>query len=200
VVEASLGYFITPLVNVLLGVVVLKERLRRWQVASVGLAACGVGYLAYSAGSLPWVSLVLASTFGMYGLLRKIARADSVTGLTVETTLLAPLGVAYLVIQGTAGGLSFGHVSRETDVLLASAGVLTAVPLLWFATAARRLPLTTMGFLQYLAPSGQFVLGVTVFKEPFTPARVVAFGLIWTALAVYSVDALRAGRGPVDPG
>lgn len=199
VLESSLGYFINPLVNVLLGVVFLGERLRRWQVISVAMAGVAVAYLTYAAGTVPWIALTLACTFGVYGLLRKIAHVDAMVGLTIETTLLAPLGISALVWWGVQGTLGFGGLSRTIDALLLLGGVITAVPLVWFATAARRLPLTTMGFLQYLAPSIQFGMAVLVFKEPLDRARLAAFAVIWAALLVYSVGAWRSGRAEVEP-
>lgn len=188
VLEASLGYFINPLVNVLLGLVFLRERLRRWQMVSVALAALGVTYLTLSYGSLPAVALVLAGTFGFYGLLRKTAKVDALVGLTIETTLLAPLAFAYLVYLTSRRECCFGTQAWQTDVLLAAAGVVTAVPLLWFTKAARRLRLATLGFLQYLAPTGHFLLAVVAFGETFTQAHLVSFACIWAALLIYSVD------------
>jgi len=192
--EASLGYFINPLVNVLLGFVFLRERLRRWQWISVALAAAGVIYLTWRLGTLPTVGLLLAGSFGFYGLLRKTARVDALVGLTLETTLLAPLALAYLLYLASQEACAFGFQSRQTDVLLALAGVITAVPLLWFANAARRLRLATIGFLQYLAPSLQFMLAVLVYGEPFSTSHLTAFACIWTALAIYSVDTARSRR------
>ncbi len=193
--EASLGYFINPLVSVMLGFVFLGERLRRWQMVSVALAAVGVLFLAYSYGRPPWVALILAGSFGLYGLLRKTARADSLVGLSVETMILGPIAAAYLGYLLVTGHAVFGSLSLGTDGLLALGGVITAVPLLWFANAARRLRLATMGFLQYVAPSLQLTLAVVAFGEAFTRAHGVSFGLIWAALAIYSVDTFRASRG-----
>lgn len=192
--QASLGYFINPLVNVLLGFVFLGERLRRGQTASVVLAGAGVAYLTIACRQPPTLALVLAATFGLYGLLRKTVKADALVGLTVETTLLAPLAVAYLGYEMARGRAVFASGLPRMDVLLLLAGVITAVPLLWFAGAARRLRLTTLGFLQYLAPSGQFLLATLAYHEPFTRAHVVAFGCIWTALAIFSLDALTRAR------
>lgn len=193
--EASLGYFINPLVSVMLGFVFLRERLRRWQMVSVALAAVAVLLLAYSYGKPPWVALILAGSFGLYGLLRKTARADSLVGLSVETMILGPIAAAYLGYLLVSGNAVFGSLSLGTDGLLALGGVVTAVPLLWFANAARRLRLATMGFLQYIAPSMQLTLAVVAFGEAFTRAHTVTFGLIWAALAIYSVDTFRASRG-----
>lgn len=192
--EASLGYFINPLLNVLLGVVFLRERLRPWQIVSVIIAAIGVSYRTFELGELPVVSLVLAGTFGMYGLLRKTAPVDALTGLTVETALLLPLAVGYAVFITIDDRASFCTVSVGTSVLLAMGGVVTAVPLLWFTNAARRLRLSTLGFLQYIAPTLQFLLAVIVFGEPFHRAQLVSFGCIWIALAIYSADAVLSSR------
>ncbi len=193
-VEASLGYFINPLVNVALGVLLLGERLRPLQVVAVLLAAAGVTLLTLRLGHLPWVALVLAFSFALYGLLRKTARVESLVGLSLETLLLAPLSVAYLL---WAPDRHFLAHSTTTDLLLLSAGVVTSVPLLWFATAARRLRLTTVGLLQYLAPSAQLAIATLLFGEPFTPTHALSFGLIWTALLLYtSANLPRLRRTP----
>ncbi len=192
--QASLGYFINPLVNVLLGVIFLGERLRPWQIGSVTLAGAGVAYLTLAYGQFPGIALVLAFSFGFYGLLRKTVRADSLTGLTIETTLLLPLSLGYVLWLGIQGGGSFGTVSRSLDLLLILAGVITFVPLLWFAAAARRLTLSTLGFLQYIAPTGQLLLAVAVFGERFTAAHAVCFACIWTALVIYTIDAVSRVR------
>jgi chloramphenicol-sensitive protein RarD len=194
VLQASLGYYINPLVNVLLGFVFLRERLTRAQTLSVLLAAGAVLYLTVSYGAIPWLALLMAFLFGFYGLLRKTARVDSLVGLTVETTLLLPLALGFLLVQMHAGRAAFGAVSAETNVLLLLAGVITALPLLWFTLAARRLRYSTVGLLQYVAPTGHFVLAVALYGEPFTRAHAVAFVGIWAALAIYSVDALRRSR------
>lgn len=194
ILQSSLGYYINPLVNVVLGMVFLGERLRPAQWASVLLAAAGVLYLALSYGRPPWFALSLAATFALYGLLRKTVRAEGSVGLTVETTLLLPAAVGFLLVQGSRDRLAFGDVSLATDLLLAASGLVTAMPLIWFANAIRRLPLTTMGFLQYLSPTLQFLLAVAVYGEPFNRSHLLTFGCIWTALAVYSVDAALATR------
>jgi chloramphenicol-sensitive protein RarD len=200
VMEASLGYFMNPLVNVLLGMAFLQERLRRGQAAGLALAAAGVAVLAAWVGAVPWVSLVLAVSFGVYGLLRKVARVGPLVGLSIETALLFPIALAVMAggWGAHAGGAAHPAPAAvwgvRTYVLLGLAGVVTAVPLLWFAAAARRLRLATLGFLQYVAPTCQFLLAVFAYGEPFTRAHAVSFGLIWAALAVYSVDSLRAYR------
>jgi chloramphenicol-sensitive protein RarD len=192
--EASLGYFINPLLNVVLGMVFLRERLNRRQAASVLLAAAGVTYLTLALRAVPAIALLLALSFGLYGLLRKTAAVDPLIGLTVETALLAPAAAVWLVVQMVAGRAVFGSAGPGMNLLLLSAGVLTATPLLWFAAAARRLRFATLGFLQYLSPTGQFLLAVGLYGEPFTRPHALAFGLIWTGLAVYSADALHRAR------
>jgi len=194
ILQASLGYYINPLVSVVLGLVVLGERLSRGQGLAVALAALGVAVLALSVGSLPWVSLALAGSFGLYGLLRKTVRADAVLGLAFETSLLAPFALALLVTAALDGRGAFGRVSATTDGLLAFTGVLTAIPLLLFTAGARRLPLNLLGLLQYLTPTCHFALAVVVYHEPFSTAHAVTFGLIWTALALYTADARRRMR------
>lgn len=197
--EASLGYYINPLVSVLLGCLFLHERLRTAQRWSVLLAAAGVAWLGASLRVVPGVALVLATSFGLYGLLRKTARADALTGLAFETLLLLPVAALLLLRASAAGQLAFLHRDGPLDLLLVAAGPVTALPLLWFANAARRLRLATVGFLQYMTPSLQFLLAVTVFGERFTPAHRVAFACIWTALTIYTVDAVRAARAPARP-
>ncbi len=199
VLQASLGYYINPLVNVLLGFLFLGERLRAAQRWSVLLAGVGVAWLGASFGEVPVVALVLATSFGLYGLLRKTVRADALTGLAFETLLLLPVAALFLVRAHAAERLAFLNREARLDLLLVAAGPITALPLLWFANAARRLRLATVGFLQYLSPSLQFLLAVTAFGERFTPAHRVAFGCIWTALAIYTADAVRAARAPARP-
>jgi chloramphenicol-sensitive protein RarD len=194
VLQASLGYFINPLVNVLLGYLFLKERLRRPQILSVWLACGGVLVLTIGYGKPPVISLILAVSFGFYGLLRKITEADSVGGLTSETLLLLGPALGYLFWLGAAGRLAFGHLGPRTDILLAAAGPVTAVPLLFFASAARRLRYATVGILQYIAPSLQFLLAVFAYGEAFTTIHLVSFGCIWTALAIYTGDGWRESR------
>lgn len=188
IVEASLGYFITPLVNVVLGLVVLRERLRRGQLLAVGIAAVGVGYLILNAGGWLWISFVLALSFGLYGLLRKTARLDSLEGLSMEMAILFWPALGYLLYLEATGRGALGHGSLLTDALLVGAGVVTAVPLLLFAYGARRIPLSALGILQYIAPTLQFLLGVFVYGEPFTTTRLLGFAVIWLALAVYSAE------------
>jgi chloramphenicol-sensitive protein RarD len=191
VLQASLGYFINPLVNVALGVVFLREHLSRAAMVAVVLASAGVGYLAVLGGEVPWVALMLAVTFGLYGLLRKKVAVGAVVGLTIETALLAPVAVAYLAWLQRTGGLRFGSGDLSVDVLLMLAGVVTTVPLLLFTQAARLLPLSTLGFLQYLAPSMHFALAVLAYGEQFHGHDLITFGCIWVALAIFTADRIR---------
>ncbi len=195
--EASLGYFINPLVNVLLGLLILRERLRPLQWASLGLATAGVALMAVRMGGIPMISLVLAFSFALYGLLRKTAPIGGMAGLTIETALLAPVALAALVFWDRQGVLVFGHLDRTSDGLLALSGVITALPLIWFTNAARRLRYATVGFLQYCTPTLHFLLAVVVYGEPFSHARLMSFGLIWLALGIFSVDTVAAGRRTV---
>lgn len=197
VIDASLGYFITPLVNVLLGFTVLHERLRPVQWTAVALAAAGVLWLAVQGGQVPWIALVLACTFGGYGLLRKTAALGALEGLALETMLLAPAAFALLLWGLWQGSGGFPSPSGLTNALLIGIGPVTAIPLLLFAAGARRITLSTLGILQYLAPSIQFVLGLWLFHEPFSAARMVGFCLIWLALAIYSAEGWwRSGSRP----
>jgi chloramphenicol-sensitive protein RarD len=201
VLEASLGYFINPLVNVALGVAVLGERVSRVQKLAVAIAAIGVAVMAFSGGGAIWISLVLAISFGLYGLIRKVAAIDALGGLTVETLLLAPLSLAVLLWAGMAGEAAFGQ-ARSLDLLLILAGPVTAAPLLLFAAAARRLKLATLGLLQYLGPTLQFAEAVLLFGEPLRPVHGVTFAAIWTGCALYAWDAWRGSRvarNPVRP-
>lgn len=199
VLETSLGYFLNPLVNVLLGVALLKERLRTAQTVAVLIAAAGVAVLALSAQGGLWISLSLAFSFGTYGLLRKIAPVESIEGLTIETLLLAPLAFGWLLWLASAGRLGFGDDAGVSG-LLVFGGVATAVPLLLFAAAARRMRYATLGLLQYIAPTIQFLLAVFAFGEPLTTPHLICFAAIWTGLALYAADGLRASRRrPVAP-
>ncbi|RII29182.1 MAG: EamA family transporter RarD [Geobacter sp.] len=194
VLQSSLGYFMNPLVNVFLGFALLGERLRRWQTVSLVLAASGVLIMSLRVGQIPWIALLLAVTFGLYGLLRKTAVVDSLVGLSIETFLAAPAALAFLCWLGMAGKGAFLAGSLHDDLILPLAGVVTAVPLLWFTAAARRLRLATMGFLQYITPSIQFILAVWAFGEKFTPTHLIAFSCIWGGLALYSWSALVSSR------
>ena len=190
VVDASLGYFINPLVSVLLGFALLRERLRPLQWSAVGLATCGVVWLTWQNGQLPWVALTLALSFGLYGLMRKIAPLGALEGLTLETLLLFPLALGALVVLSVEHRNSFSGAPLTQQLLMAAAGPVTAVPLLLFAAGARRIPLSMLGLLQYIAPTLQLLLGVLVYGEPFSADRAVGFILIWSALAVYSLEGL----------
>ncbi len=194
ILETSLGYFINPLVSIVLGVAVLGERLNAWQMAAIGIACLGVINQAVAAGVLPWISLTLAVSFALYGLVRKQVAVASLDGLLVETTLLLPLTLGYLLLLTGQGQSQFLETSLGNQALLLLAGPVTAVPLLLFAAGVRRVRLSTMGFLQYIAPSLSMLVAVFVYAEPFTSAHAVTFGLIWTALAIVSVDALRRER------
>ena len=189
-VQTSLGYFINPLVNVILGVLVLGERLRTVQVAACGVAAAGVLVLVVAGGRVPWIALTLASSFGLYGLIRKIVPVDALVGFCVEALVLLAPALAALVALEVAGPGTVPAGGLGTGLLLVLTGATTAFPLIWFAEAARRLRLSTLGLLQYLAPSCTLLLGTLLFGEPFTGADAVAFAAIWAALALYSADAL----------
>jgi chloramphenicol-sensitive protein RarD len=196
ITQTSLGYFILPLVSIALGMVCFKERLRPIQLAAVVVAAAGVAELTRANGELPWIALVIALSFGFYGLLRKRAPVDGLVGLSVEVVLLLPFAAGYLGYLGLAGELSLGAWGAATDLLLLLSGVVTAVPLLCFGQAARRLSLSSLGFLQYLSPSLALVLGVVLYDEEFGAKEAISFGLIWAALVLYSFDLLRAARRP----
>lgn len=194
VLDASLGYFILPLVNVTFAYAFLGERPRRGQWMAVGLAALGVVWLTLQTGRLPWVALALALTFGFYGLLRKVAVLGALEGLTLETMMLAPFALAYLVYGVAQGNSVLLQGDASAVGWLAIAGPLTAIPLLLFAAGARRIPMTTLGILQYVSPSILFLLSVLVFKEPLQLPRLVGFALIWGALVVYSLEGLVNSR------
>lgn len=196
IVAASLGYFISPLANVLLGVTVLKERLSRVRWVAVALASMGVLWLTVQQGSPPWIALGLAAAFSGYGLIRKTAAVDAVAGLATETLLLAPIGILYLASIGATGRGAFGTRDLETDLLLVGAGLVTAVPLTLFSYGARQIRYSTVGLIQYLQPTTQLLLGIFIYGEPFNQSRLFGFFLIWSALALYTMDTLhRAHRG-----
>jgi chloramphenicol-sensitive protein RarD len=195
IVDTSLGYYLNPIMNVLLGMVLLRETLSRAQGIAVVLAASGVIVMLVSHGELPWISLVLATSFGLYGLMHKLTRVRPIPALVVETSALAPLAIGYLTLAvEPAGGALRGAAPPLAGLLLAT-GPVTALPLLWFASAARRLPLSTLGLFQYLAPTLSLMLAVFFYGEPFTRAHGAAFGLIWCALVLYTVDAVRTSGG-----
>jgi chloramphenicol-sensitive protein RarD len=196
VVETSLGYFINPIVTVLLGVLVLRERLRRMQWVAIAVSAVAVVVLTIGYGSVPWIALTLAGSFGLYGLVKKHVgpRIDAVSGLTLETAWLTPVAVVQLVVVGQLTGLAFGTVSVWHTVLMLLSGVATAIPLLLFASATRRLPLVYVGFMQFIAPILQFVIGVFVLHEPMPPERWAGFAIVWVALVLLVIDMVRAAR------
>ncbi len=194
VIDSSLGYFINPLVNVMMGYLLLKERLRPWQWAAISLAACGVLWLTILGGQLPWVALTLAFSFATYGLLRKTASLGALEGLTMETIVLFPLAIGYLLWLSLHGSNQFTQVDLSTQVWLVLAGPITAIPLLLFAAAARRIPLSTLGLFQYIGPSMQLILGIVLFHEPFTFERFMGFAIIWSALALYTVEGIYQSR------
>ena len=194
VVETSLGYFINPLLSVLLGLIFLRERLRPAQWFPVGLAALGVIYLAWAYGSFPWISLSLAFSFGFYGLVKKLSPLGSLHGLTLETGLVVIPALIYLLYVEGAGQGSFGHAGIRSDLLLIGGGAVTTIPLLMFASAARRIPLTMVGIMQYIAPTLQFLLGVFVYNEAFTITKLIGFSMVWIALIVFWVEGVLARR------
>ena len=194
VLDSSLGYYINPLVNVLLGMTVLGERLNRARIVAVLLAAAGTLNLALSIGRLPWIALTLAFSFGLYGLLRKRTDVPVLGGLFIETAFLFPLALGVIAWLGMHGQGAFLTRSPGMDLLLVAAGPVTMLPLLWFTQAARRLPLTILGLFQYLGPTLSFLLAVFVYDEPFTRAHAITFGCIWTGLAIFSADSFRQAR------
>jgi chloramphenicol-sensitive protein RarD len=195
IVETSLGYFITPLVNVMLGVVVLRERLRALQWVAVLLAAAGVLYLTIGYGSLPWIACGLALSFGSYGLVKKKAPLDAMQGMTLETGIAVIPAAAYLLALHADGTGAFLRTGAVSDLVLVGSGLVTVSPLLLFASAVQRVPLSVIGLLQYIAPTIQFLLGVFLYREPFSRTQLVGFAAVWTAIAVFSADSLRARRG-----
>jgi chloramphenicol-sensitive protein RarD len=194
VIETSLGYFMTPLMNVLFGAIFLRERLTRWQFVSVLLAGLGVLNLTFGYGRFPWIAVLLCISFGLYGLLRKQSGTAAIPGLFIETILLLPLAIVFLIYLQRSNALVFGRADWWLSSLLVSTGVVTAVPLLWFGYATQHLRLITVGFLQYLSPIGSFFLGVFLYHEPFTRGHLLTFVLIWIALAIFSIEAVLRWR------
>jgi chloramphenicol-sensitive protein RarD len=194
VIETSLGYFINPLVTVMLGVFVLGESLRRWQWAAVGVGAVAVAVLTWDYGRPPWIALLLAGSFATYGFLKKQARLGALESLGAETMLLTPVALAFLLWLEATGSGTFGHAGAENAALLVSTGLVTAIPLLLFGGAATRLSLTTLGILQYLGPALQFVFGLTIFHEPMSGAAWIGFVLVWLALAIFTFDGIHGHR------
>lgn len=199
VVETSLGYFINPLLSVALGVIFLRERLRPMQWIPIGLAAIGVLYLTLQYGSLPWIALALAFSFGMYGLLKKIAPLGALHGLSIETGILFLPALLYLLYAESQASGSFGHLGLDVTLLLAFSGIITALPLLMFARAAQAIPLVLVGILQYIAPTVQFLLGVFLYQEPFTLSRLVGFAIIWLALIIFTLEGVYERRKRISP-
>ncbi|MBM7867819.1 EamA family transporter RarD [Heliobacterium gestii] len=193
-VEASLGYYINPLLNVATGVLFLKERLNRGQIAAIGLAAVGVLFLTAQFGQVPWIALSLAITFTLYGLAKKKVSFEPLIGLAVETAMVTPLALLYLLYLHGQGVDAFSGGTALARTLLMGAGVVTAMPLLWFAQGARRIPLSTIGFIQYLSPTMSLLLGIFLYHEPFTNVHAVSFTLIWSALVIYSLSHLKGMR------
>jgi chloramphenicol-sensitive protein RarD len=199
IVETSLGYFINPLLSVLLGVVFLRERLRPAQWIPVALAAIGVICLTVAYGRLPWIALSLAFSFGIYGLVKKLAPLGSLYGLTLETAIVFPIALIYLAFAGISGTAAFLHESVLIDFLLIGTGVVTSIPLLMFASAARQIPLTVIGILQYIAPTMQFLIGVFLYHEAFDQSRLVGFSLVWLALIIFWLENYFANRVTIQP-
>jgi chloramphenicol-sensitive protein RarD len=188
IVEASLGYFINPLLSVLLGVIFLRERLRVFQWVAVGLAATGVIYLTVVYGRLPWIALGLAFTFGFYGLVKKTAPLSSLHGLTLETGILFVPSLIFLAYQDRLGQGAFLHTGIGSDLLMAGAGLVTTIPLLMFVSAARRIPLTTIGIMHYITPTCQFLIGVLIYREAFDATKALGFGIVWIGLIIFAVE------------
>jgi chloramphenicol-sensitive protein RarD len=200
VVEASLGYFINPLINVLLGIWVVGERLNRVQWSAVAIAAAGVTYLAWWSGAAPWIALALGISFSVYGLIRKLVAVDAVSGLATETVLLAPFAIGFVVWQWLSGQGAWGHASTFVNALLVAGGLITAIPLALFSYGARRIPYSTVGLIQYIGPSFQLTLGVLLYGEAFPASRAYGFVAIWAALALYAGDSLlRPSAAKVSP-
>lgn len=197
VVETSLGYFILPLINVLLGVVVLRERLRPLQWVAVAIAGAGVAHLTFTYGAPPWIALGLAFSFAGYGLIKKRAPLPPLEGLFLETAILSPLALLYLVMVQRRGDGVFLHVGAATDFLLVGIGLLTIIPLALFAAAVRRAPLSIVGILQYISPTIQFLIGVFFFREAFSAAQFVGFAFVWTAIGLFAIDGVLTHRAPV---
>lgn len=191
VIDASLGYYINPLLTIFLAMVILKERLNFWQLISLVLALIGVLIITLKYAQIPWIALSLALTFAMYSLVKKLSNFDSVNGLALETITVVPISLIFIIFKQVDGTAAFGISSIYTTLLLIGAGVVTALPLLWFAQGARRVSLSTIGFIQYIAPSITLFLGVFLFKEPFTTLHVLSFGFIWCALTLYSLSQTR---------
>ncbi len=199
IVETSLGYFINPLLSVLFGVFFLREKLRPTQWIPIVIAAIGVTYLTLTYGRLPWIALSLAVSFGLYGLVKKLSPLGSVYGLTLETGIVFPIALAYLTFVQVNGTGEFLHDGLTVDLLLIGGGIVTTIPLLMFASAAKQIPLNMIGVLQYFAPTIQFLIGVFIYKEPFDTTRFIGFGIVWLALIIFWVENIISHRTPVEP-
>ncbi|MCL4270422.1 MAG: EamA family transporter RarD [Anaerolineales bacterium] len=199
IVETSLGYFINPLLSVLFGVFFLREKLRPMQWVPIVIAAIGVIYLTVTYGRLPWIALSLAVSFGLYGLVKKLSPLGSVYGLTLETGIVFPIALIYLIFVQVNGTGEFLHDGLTVDLLLIGGGIVTTIPLLMFASAAKQIPLNMIGVLQYFAPTIQFLIGVFIYKEPFDTTRLIGFGIVWLALIIFWVENIIAHRMPVEP-
>ncbi len=199
IVQTSLGYFINPLLSVLMGVIFLRERLRPVQWIPVILATAGVLYLTWAYQRLPWIALVLAFSFASYGLIKKLAPLGSLYGLTLETGIVFPIALIYLIVVQTNGSGAFLHTGAQVDLFLAASGIVTTIPLLMFASAAKQIPLTMVGLLQYIAPTMQFLIGIFLYKEPFNHSQLIGFGIVWAALIIFWVENYLSNRIPVEP-
>lgn len=199
IIETSLGYFINPLFSVLLGVFFLREKLRPMQWFPIVIAAIGVTFLTVTYGRLPWIALSLAVSFSLYGLVKKLSPLGSVHGLTLETGIVFPIALIYLIFVQANGTAGFLHDGLTVDLLLIGGGIVTTIPLVMFATAAKQIPLNMVGILQYLAPTIQFLIGVFMYKEPFDTTRFIGFGIVWLALIIFWVENFIAHRTPVEP-
>jgi chloramphenicol-sensitive protein RarD len=188
IIESSIGYYINPLIAVLLGMTVLKEKLNIYQYVSLGLAFVGVVMITIQYGKIPWIALTLAISFGLYGLFKKLIVVESIVGLALETAIITPFALVFITYKQLNGSGALGNGAILTSLLLAGAGVVTAIPLLWFARSTKRVKLSTIGFLQYISPTINLILGVFVFNETFTSADLISFGFIWSALLIYSVS------------
>jgi chloramphenicol-sensitive protein RarD len=199
ILESSMGYYMNPLIVVVLGVVILKERLNKWQTVSIIMAAIGVCIITISYGRIPWVSLILALTFALYGLMKKMIPVASTVGLALETAMLLPFVLTYVMLRQVNGIGALGSVSGATTLILMGSGIATALPLLWFSEGARRIPLSSMGFLQYISPTISLLLGVFVYKEQFTQTHMLSFGFIWCGLIIYSISQVNQMRKKNEP-
>jgi rarD protein len=186
IVEASLGYYINPLLTILLGIVVLREKSDVWQIVAIVLAFAGVALLSYQFGEVPWIAVSLAVSFALYGLVKKLTKLSPLTGLAAETMMVTPLALGYLYVQVNGTTSAYEHLTYGMIIMILLTGVVTSVPLLLFAQGAKRVSLTTLGFVQYLSPSISLIIGIFIYKEPFTLAYKISFGLIWIALVIYS--------------